>query len=611
MPAARTARMPDVEQPYPGLRPFDVKDSFLFFGREQHTQELLDRLSRNRFLAVVGTSGSGKSSLVRAGLMPALYRGYLVGATSRWRIAVMRPGNDPINELAKALASQDVLAADRTQLRDLLRASSLGLTSAVRSANLAKGESLLLVVDQFEELFRFASESRSQDTSGEALLFINLLLEAVDQSEAPIYVALTMRTDFLGDCPQFPGLPEALNRSQYLIPRMSREQRRQAIERPIEIADAEITPRLVQQLLNEMGDDPDQLPIMQHALARTFRVWKARRTDTPLDLDDYEKAGSMTGALDKHAQGIYDGFSPADQVWTEKLFRTLTKMDKGREIRRPRRLERILRVSGAVDDSSRKAVQNVIDAFASPENSLLVLTPAEKIEDTIVDISHESLIRKWDQLSTWVKTEAESADLFSELLRAAARQKKGQGDYWSNPQLSAALKSKSKAGWTDAWAEQYGGEEPPGLAGVEKFLTGSIAKERLKRRMRYVIYFGVVLLCLLGIVAAVEYDGQKHERKGREEAEEAARKKSLEVDALQATLQKERAANEAELSRERELYKKATTEAEKKAAQTKIDSINSNIAESLKRENSELSKKTAYLEHQLESMKGSYGKAAK
>src|SRR5262249_56708974 len=120
---------------------------------------------------------------------------------------------------------------------------------------------VLLVVDQFEELFRFAAERRTRG-DGDLLLFVRSLLEAVDQRDVPIYVVLTMRTDFLGDCTAFPGLPEALNRSQYLIPRLARDERRAAIERPMEIAGAELTPRLTQQILNDMGEDPDQLPVI-------------------------------------------------------------------------------------------------------------------------------------------------------------------------------------------------------------------------------------------------------------------------------------------------------------------------------------------------------------
>ena len=187
------------------------------------------------------------------GLLPALYRGYLVGATSQWRIAVMRPGGAPISALAAALADAAVLGTEDDPARQkILRATSFGLVQAVRNAALRQRESLLLVVDQFEELFRFAGEKR-QEAGTESALFVSLLLQAAGQPEVPIYVVLTMRSDFLGDCAQFPGLPESLNRGQYLIPRLTRDQREQAIERPLHLAGIEMAPRFVQRLLNEAG----------------------------------------------------------------------------------------------------------------------------------------------------------------------------------------------------------------------------------------------------------------------------------------------------------------------------------------------------------------------
>ena len=177
------------------------------------------------------------------------------------------------------------------------------------------------------------------------MLFVTSLLEAVDQYEVPIYVVLTMRTDYLGDCTRFPGLPEALNRSQYLIPRLSREQRRDAIEKPVEIVGSQITSRLVQQILNDMGDDPDQLPVMQHALARMYRFWKETNKVAPLDLDDYVNAGTIENALNDHAQVLYDALTPANREWTRKIFRCLTTIEKGREIRRPRTSSPRLRLS--------------------------------------------------------------------------------------------------------------------------------------------------------------------------------------------------------------------------------------------------------------------------
>ena len=203
-----------VDHPFPGLRPFETAESLLFFGREEHTQDLLRRLADGRFLAVVGTSGSGKSSLVRAGLLPALYRGYLVGSTTHWRIAVMRPGSAPMENLCAALADKDALGAgDQSRRLEMLRSSSLGLVQVVRDAKLESGESLLIVADQFEELFRYQRQAVSgndpAETASKAALFVSLLLQAAERFDCPVYVVLTMRSDFLGDCSQFSGLPEA------------------------------------------------------------------------------------------------------------------------------------------------------------------------------------------------------------------------------------------------------------------------------------------------------------------------------------------------------------------------------------------------------------------
>jgi hypothetical protein len=496
MPAPRTKRY-TASAPYPGLRPFDVKDAFLFFGREQHTSELLDRLARNRLLAVVGTSGSGKSSLVRAGLLPALYRGYMAGATTRWRIAVMRPGAGPLDEAAAALSHPGALGGSAAAIREMLGASTLGLVSAAKSAGLEPGESLLLVVDQFEEIFRFAADSRSADPVGEALLFVTSLLEAADQFETPVYVVLTMRTDYIGDCTVFPGLPEALNRSQYLVPRPTREQLRDAIEKPLELFDASITPRLLQQVLNDMGNDPDQLPVMQHAMARMYRLWKAGGGGELLDLDDYAKAGSLESALNDHAEALYAALSPSQQEWARKLFRCLTKTERGRRIRRAGRLERIFRVIGAGTPQAQAEVMQVVEVFAREENCFLYLAPGEREADRILDITHESLIRKWRHLTGWVKDEAFSAEQFTDLLRDTARQQAGETRFIAEPELGRVMARQKADGWTEAWAEQYAPPGSPTLADVQQFLAASQKRARWRTVAAYGV--GVFVLALIGM----------------------------------------------------------------------------------------------------------------
>ncbi|HEX5603361.1 MAG TPA: hypothetical protein VFX63_12460, partial [Pyrinomonadaceae bacterium] len=276
-----------IKNPFPGLRPFETDEYRLFFGREGQADELISRLSRARFLAVVGTSGSGKSSLIRAGLMPALRGGMMKGAGSGWRIAVMRPGGNPVGNLAAELAKKDVLSEAGMGLSDeeseaiieaTLRSGSLGILNVAREARLGEHEKLLVVVDQFEELFRFRATHEGGSVD-EASAFVKLLLEAAQQRELSIYIVLTMRSDFLGDCAQFQGLPEAINDGQYLIPRMTRDERRFAVTGPVGVTRGKISEPLINRLLNDVGDNPDQLPILQHALMRTWEHWQANRRD--------------------------------------------------------------------------------------------------------------------------------------------------------------------------------------------------------------------------------------------------------------------------------------------------------------------------------------------
>jgi Novel STAND NTPase 1 len=441
--------------PFPGLRPYEASETHLFFGRDAQVDALLRRLGSARLLAVVGTSGCGKSSLVRAGLLPALAGGYLAEVGSRWRIAVMRPGTDPIDRLAHALAL-DGGPDEVAQVETTLRRSSLGLIEAVRVSP-AGGDATLVVVDQFEELFRF---QETDADPAEAAAFVKLLLEAAAQRELPIYVLLTMRSDFLGDCAQYHGLPEALNEGQYLVPQMTRDQRREAVEGPAAIAGAAATPRLMQRVLNEAGDDPQALPVLQHALTRTFARWLAAGGLGPLDLDQYEAAGGMADALDRHADEVFDALPDAERPVAERVFRALTERDaSGRERRRPARLRALFTITGAATEEERARVRSVIQTFSAPGSGFLTVSrpPDAGEDDAVVDITHESLIRAWTQLRVWVRDEALSADWFKRIVRSAELHARQEEGHWRDPGLAFAIAVSERNRWNADWAGQYGG----------------------------------------------------------------------------------------------------------------------------------------------------------
>lgn len=482
-----------LSNPFPGLRAFEMGENYLFFGRDGQSDEVLSKLRGSRFVAVVGTSGSGKSSLVRAGLLPALFSGHMTSAGSSWRVALFRPGNSPVGNLAKAMNDPEVLGTGATENASILlantettlRRSSLGLIEIISQAHMEEHENLLIVVDQFEELFRFKQNSTAEHPEDEAAAFVRLLLESTRQKDFPIYIILTMRSDYLGECAHFWGLPEAINDGQYLIPRMTDDGRREAVTGPVIIGGGKITAPLVNRLLNDAGDDPAQLPILQHALMRTWDYWKGQgKASEQIDIPHYEGIGAMAHALSLHADEAYNELSEPLQKVAEKLFKSLTeKGAEGREVRRPATVGEIC----AVAEASEEDVKAVIEVFRRESRSFLMPPPrASLAADTLVDISHESLIRGWHRLRGWVDEEARSARIYRRLAETAVLHQKKEAGLWRDPDLQLALNWRGESRPNQAWAGRY----HPDYEGAMKFLDESReardreAAERARRRKK-------------------------------------------------------------------------------------------------------------------------------
>lgn len=449
--------------PFPGLRPFKIDESHLFFGREGQSDEVLLKLSKNRFVGIIGPSGSGKSSFIYCGVMPILYGGFLTDASPNWEVIVTRPGAGPIDNLADALLKNNAeygksegeeKKIKKTIFSTLLRSSSLGLVEAVEQTRKKADVNYLILVDQFEELFRF-KDSQDANSINETLAFINLLMEAVNYPDAPIYVAITMRSDFIGDCAQFPELTRKINDSHYLIPQLTRDQKRKAIEGPTAVGGAKIAPRLVQQLLNDLGDNPDQLPILQHALMRTWSYWASYRDfeEEPVDLKHYEAIGTMSEALSQHANEAFDELTEEQKHICEILFKAITeKRGENFGIRRPTRLNEV----AAIADVSEAEVVAVIDKFREPGRSLLTPAYGTTISSkSMVDISHESLMRIWVRLKNWVDDEAEAVQMYTRLAEAASMYQVGKAGLWRPPDLQLALNWQAKHKPTLVWGQRY------------------------------------------------------------------------------------------------------------------------------------------------------------
>lgn len=501
--------------PFPGLRPFRIEESHLFFGREGQSDEVLVKLSKNRFVGVIGPSGAGKSSFIYCGVLPILYGGFLTNTSPNWEVVVARPGSAPIDNLAEALlkeqpsfrsAEEEDKRIKRTIYSTLLRSSSLGLVEAIQQSRKDEDVNYLVLIDQFEELFRY-KDSQDMHAINETLAFVNLLIEAVNYPDAPIYVGITMRSDFIGDCAQFPELTRKVNDSHYLIPQLTREQKRRAIEGPVAVGGAHISPRLVQQLLNDLGDNPDQLPILQHALMRTWSYWERVReeNDEPVDLKHYEAIGTMSEALSQHANEAYDELNEDQKVICEVLFKAITeKRGEYFGIRRPTRLTEI----AAIANVSEEDVILVVDKFRSPGRSLL--TPGYGLaisSKSMIDISHESLMRIWIRLKNWVDDEGEAVQMYNRLAEAAAMYQVGKAGLWRPPDLQLALNWQAKHKPTLVWGQRYNPAFERTMIFLEyskkQWETEQRIKEVQQKRKLQIIRTVALILASLVLVALI------------------------------------------------------------------------------------------------------------
>ena len=546
-------RMPEILEvtaPYAGLRPFEQHEAEIFFGRESHVDRLLEILQRTRFLAVIGPSGSGKSSLVRAGMLPALAAGWL-GTGSDWRIVTMRPGDHPLRRLATGLLEPTALGEqllpggndlDRLEttpalIEAELRRGPLGLVHLVEDIRARTASptnfNLLILVDQFEEIFRYSERGIAQGDEADA--FVNLLLASYRAAEASIYIAITMRTDFLGNCVRFLELPDAINHAQYLTPRLSRDQLEQAITGPARVFGGDVAPEVVNEMINAVAGDPDQLPILQHALARMWDEAQKRQSDGPtITRAELQATGGIAGALSRHADAILEDLasqSPDFVVLAEMLFRTITERGTlesgGRDTRRPVRLGRIAEIAGR----SWQEFVPVIAAFAREGVNFLVHGQPLDAEARI-DISHEALIRQWQRLQAWVADEAERADNYRHWRSRTTDREEG-GELLAGADLARAIEWQAgRDGWqpTPSWAARYA------------LATGAEAQKEFEKVRSYID------------------ESEKHEREAREEKETAQqRQRQLERERLEAD--KRVAEAQAESERQRAAAEREKAEA--------------------------------------------------
>ena len=465
--------------PYTGLRSFTEEESLYFKGRDLQVDQIIALLEQNKFLMVTGASGEGKSSLIYAGLIPNARAGFFKARYTNWVVADFRPERNPVVNMAKSLAEkfESQPSTVETELRrgfsslvDLYTNSEFytdeqdekwkQLPEQDKKEKKRKASNLMIIVDQFEEFFtnpeNFYNESPSQDSQ----VLVNLVLETARlaiQKNLPIYVVCTMRSDYIGQCSAFRGLPEYIGFSQFFVPRLKRKDLKQVIEEPAILSGNRISQRLIERLVFDIAEGVDQLPILQHALSQVwlaathgqeemdlihyamvggmpanelpdedqsrFQNWFAR---LPEHQQSYYKETGLGKVIEIHASILYENAwtsynaTHADRLITQQeakrtialAFSCLTKIDNSRAVRNRMTLGEITAIINSSQFST-ATVGEILDIYREDGNSFvrpfITDDPSTKelSPDTVLDITHESLIRNWNKLNAWANQEFE------------------------------------------------------------------------------------------------------------------------------------------------------------------------------------------------------------
>jgi WD40 repeat protein len=432
--------------PYRGLRVFDVGDAPFFFGREALVQWLLNEVRPaaesqpvNRFLAIVGASGSGKSSVGRAGLVPALKHDAIPGS-ARWPVAVCRPGPDPLESLAVVLSRAVNVGQRAPELAELIaefqrNEKTLHLIARQSLPENAPDMRLVIFVDQFEEIFTLCRKHELREA------LIRNLLYAAKVAQGRTLVILTMRADFYGKCAANAELAAAFSDHNVLVGPMTEEELRRAIERPTQLVGCELESGLVDLLVQDVRHQPGALPLLQHALLELWNKREGRR----LSVKAYQEIGKLEGALQRRADATLKAFSEDEQEFCRRTFLRLTQPGEGTEDTKRRASMQELRSLSGKSIAEEEIIQKLVNAF-------LLTTEGElSRKDVFVEVAHEALVQNWPQLRKWIDADRAGLRTRTRLTEAASE--------WENAGKDPAyLYTGARLASAEEWAGSHRAE---------------------------------------------------------------------------------------------------------------------------------------------------------
>jgi WD40 repeat protein/DNA-binding SARP family transcriptional activator len=416
----------DAANPYKGLRPFRERDAGDFFGREALVERILARLSTSRFLAVIGPSGSGKSSVVFAGLIPALRAEALPGS-QKWFVAQMTPGTHPLEELEQALLP--IAVNPPPSLVEPMLKDRRGLLHAIRRILPEGNGTLLLIIDQFEELYTLTSDEKQRDR------FIDSLLAAIIEPGSPLRVVVTLRADFYDRPLGYLPLGELLQQHTEVALPLSLDELEQAVRGPAARRGVRLETRLMAAIVSDIRDQPGALPLLQYSLTELFEA----RRDSTMTRQAYQAMGGIAGALGSRAESLYGLLNDQEQAVARQLFLRLVTLGEGVSAdglaapdtrRRAHHSELVFLGEGGQLGTGKNGEQNdgagrgqtvldaVLDHFG--RHRLLTFDRDPLTRGAVVEVAHEALLTAWPRLHGWIETSRDDLRQQRRLSRWAA-----------------------------------------------------------------------------------------------------------------------------------------------------------------------------------------------
>jgi len=493
------------KNPFPGSRPFVSAEDKFFFGREGAVSELVDTLQANRFVALVGASASGKTSLIQSGIIPAL----LSDIKREWIPVSIRPGSQPMLSLISGFQQVFPQKISDFEVNSFL-SSTQSIGEFITEKNLGNYH-YYLVVDNFEELFTGPASTKKKRKSGrnpESRHFIENLVSAVDDKETRIYVMVSIRSDFLDVCTSYRLLTDQINKSKYLLPQMNREALSEAITEPIHQSGASVSPGFEKYLLDELEEVNPQLPYLQYALHQTWDHWVERgQADQPVSLEDFQATGALEEHWSRQLEIAYDALEYKQKLVCERMFKSIAFRTENMEyIGWQSSLDNIARIAQCPVE---EAIE-VAEVFRKTGGPVLgPQGPARLSPGSRVELSHECLINIWERLQQWVDEEAESIQMYLKLSEAAFNFQQGRVELWKPPELQKAVAWRELQDPNPAWGAQFDPAFERTMVFLstseEEYTSNEERKLVLLKRKRLMIRSGAIFVALAAVVVLLVF----------------------------------------------------------------------------------------------------------